>query len=60
METRVKWFVCEFARNKPKVCIEICAANCKVKGKFGHCKIYEENAEWDEETHEESISRTGN
>lgn len=27
------------------MCIEICAANCKVPKRFGRCKYYEENCE---------------
>jgi len=30
------------------VCIEICAANCKVPKRFGRCKYYEENCDFEE------------
>ena len=41
----MKWFYCEYAKNQPRVCIEICAANCKVPKRFGRCKYYEANCE---------------
>ena len=40
-----EWFYCQYAKNQPMVCIEICAANCKVPKRFGRCKYYEANCE---------------
>jgi hypothetical protein len=39
----IVWYYCEYAKNQPRVCAIICAANCKSPKHFGKCKYYEEN-----------------